>query len=267
MSGVRIAFSNKKGGVAKTTLSCLMASAIHYKYTALRVGMFDIDPLQNTSILRSQESEMIMNSSNKDSLNMVLKALENVEKSDFYDILSVPLGKFNIIELLKKYDNKYDFLFVETPGNQDAALYNIYPYLDFVFVPFNTSDFVLTSTEEFLKELIDIRKEYPQGHLKEIVLVKTMYPVDNSNHDVINTFLKWEEYFLKTYGIKTFKNPLFNSDLFKNIRSPGINSSAKLSNYINTLAPFPDDKKFSNISPYPLIEEIIQFIITTTSKT
>lgn len=279
--GVRFSFANCKGGVGKTTLACLFGSAIHYRYKNLNVGIIDVDPLLNTFRLRDEESSVIESDINKEALKLAMDALDKAGKSNIYPIIRAPYTNYNIEELLPVYEKEWtmtvngkevvmdplDFIIVETPGSTEKIVREIYQMLDVVFVPFNTTDFVLNSTELMLKQLQSDTLENKGSYLSQgkVALIQTMYPHPSANDRFSRmereTFKVYTERFKKEFGVDVLKNVLYNAPEFKNIRSTNKDSGIGFENFVNTLSAFPETDELSSVSPYPLINEIHNYLI------
>lgn len=139
-----ITFGNQKGGVGKTTLTCLCANALSLPPFSRRVLVADCDTQQ--SIARRR-----------------LADLKNTP-----DILPPYKVEFLTLAELKRdastLDKANDFVFLDVPGKldtgqaaeeQEAAVF--LAYSDFLFIPFVPGNYALEATLDYLKPALKLK--------------------------------------------------------------------------------------------------------------
>ena len=129
-----ISFASQKGGVGKSTLLLMTASAVHNR-TNKRVLVIDCDPQKSVKDIYAQE---------------------NSDKS--FDVIffnwKQPKPEINFDKTIALAESRYDVIFLDIPGRLDGKeIYFSILVSDSVIVPIVASALDLNSTIKFLQTL------------------------------------------------------------------------------------------------------------------
>jgi chromosome partitioning protein len=139
---VIIPFMNQKGGVGKTTICTLTASALHSR-TSFRILVIDADNQHSIHKLREAEGDKTF-----DIIPFYWK------KEGDWDI---PLNRFR--DLIEEKEEEYDIILIDSPGKLDGQeIPMILTVADFVIVPLVGSFDDIQSTIDYLKIVPPIAK-------------------------------------------------------------------------------------------------------------
>lgn len=137
-----IPFMNQKGGVGKTTLCTLTASAIHSR---IKIKILVIDADNQHSIHKLRQAEGL---NTYDIIPFFWK------KEGDWDI---PLNRFR--DLIEEKEEEYDIILIDSPGKLDGQeIPMILTVADFVIVPLVGSFDDIQSTIDYLKIVPPIAK-------------------------------------------------------------------------------------------------------------
>ncbi len=149
MAASIISFMNRKGGVGKSTLLMLTATALSHR-SGKKVLVLDAD-LQK-SVLGLRQEELEMDGGAKVPYEVTGFSWEKQNAGD------IPLLRFH--KLIQEIENKYDVVLVDTPGKMEGEeVPLIITVSDFVIVPIIASSFDIQSTIDFLEIIPPIRQE------------------------------------------------------------------------------------------------------------
>lgn len=154
-----ISISSQKGGVGKTTINILAASAFHF-LAKEKVAVIDCDyPQHSLESLRNKE----------------LAALQaSPAKAAEYQALgyrAYPIVGCQVKEALtvaKEMDGQFDLVFIDTPGTINVpGLMELWKMLDYVFIPVEADVLSVEATLPFAAALETFVKGKPGSRLKE----------------------------------------------------------------------------------------------------
>lgn len=130
-----IAFSSLKGGVGKTTLTCLVSSWLH-------------DNKKNVCVIDADE----------DQRTATLEVTKDDEKGlDTFTV--IPSLSRDVASLIPEILEDYEYIFLDLPGNMDQkGIKSLYSMLDIVFIPFYPNAKDLDSAEKFYSILLEFQK-------------------------------------------------------------------------------------------------------------
>ncbi len=196
-----IIFGNQKGGVGKTTLTCLCANALSQAPFNYKVCVIDNDKQKSIAEARNFDLE------------------DRTETTVPYTVL-----EFEIEELqqqIQALDKEYDLIFIDTAGKLDtqAAIENqeitkAIMYCDYLFLPFRAGNFNLDASLQYLKFLLEVqevRSDSPR-QLKILGFVN-MYRVRSKVNDLLISEIKH----LKEGGVSFMVNRLGNYTIFEDV--------------------------------------------------
>lgn len=145
-----IAFGNQKGGVGKSTVVAMTASALSQAPFDIRLCVVDCDKQKSLAEARSFELEE--------------------DETPPYPILALTVEEFQ--NQIHELDKEYDLILLDTAGrldnNKSAAeqeITKLLLYADYLFIPFRAGSFNLEASLEYLKvtlELQTLRKDKPR---------------------------------------------------------------------------------------------------------
>ncbi len=140
-----IVFGNQKGGIGKTTLAVLSATALSNHPFNKKVLLIDNDNQKSAIRLREYDEENYEN-----------------EQPPF------PIREMNyeqIVASIADIDEMYDYVFIDTPGKLDANLpaeqqevSKILLLTDYLFMPFKAGALNLDATTDYIKVLLQAQK-------------------------------------------------------------------------------------------------------------
>lgn len=145
-----ISIANQKGGVGKSTITALTASALSQEPFNRRVYVADVD--QQQSLIRRR-----------------LNDLQNSDMIPPYQLEYKTLSQ--LLSEIEELDKKNDLIFIDAPGKLDANLpadqqeiTKVLLLSDFLFIPIVPGNFAMDATIDFLKIALRVknqRKERP----------------------------------------------------------------------------------------------------------
>lgn len=160
--GIIMSFANQKGGVGKSTLTCMTANYLVAK--GYKVLVIDSD---------FQGSIMVLRQLDRDQLGMDYKFP--------YETMYCPANKLE--EVLDNESENYDVIMIDMPGQSyGEGLGKLLTFLDFAFIPVKTGDTDVYSTVDFVKDVLtasQIRKECELEELKYYIVINEAEPNTN----------------------------------------------------------------------------------------
>lgn len=154
-----ISISSQKGGVGKTTINILAASAFHF-LAKQRVAVIDCDyPQHSLNGLRNKEVEILQ---------------ANPEKAAEFQALgrqAYPIVACSVKDALtvaKQMEGKYDLVFIDTPGTINVpGILELWQLLDYIFMPLEADILSVEATIPFAQVLEKFSKGQPGSRLKQ----------------------------------------------------------------------------------------------------
>ena len=146
-----ITFSNRKGGVGKSSLCVSLAN--YWSSRDIPVQVIDVDPQQ--SLLNARALDISM----------------DTEHAPKFDILKFELhNQLNKLpEYIRELKKKGSHILFDAPGGMVNDLYmHIVLFSDFVIVPFQYESFSIESTGEYATVLKKLDEAYPTLKRKAI---------------------------------------------------------------------------------------------------
>lgn len=180
---IKIAFSNFKGGISKTSSSLCLADSLRRK--GKKVLLIDIDPQgSSSSVYHTDESEATLG----DIIYNDSPASECIQHCPLGDIISsdrelmdadqhVKIDAryyFHLSKACRSVEDMYDIIIMDCPPGNGVLLSNVYTYTDFIIVPVTMDKFGVQG----LDELTDVIKSYHEElnpRLKVLGILITKY--------------------------------------------------------------------------------------------
>lgn len=184
---IKIAVTNAKGGVAKSTTAINIADAL--MYIGYKVLFIDLDPQANsTSVYRGTITREAKEKTLFDLFEGKSKIKSCIQHTEFGDIVagdarlstldSVYLTKVGGVKILKKalkdIENDYDFIIMDTPPNVGSFMRNAIYSATGVIVPVTPKKFAMDGLNTLIDTVNEI-KEDGNENLKIYGIVLTMY--------------------------------------------------------------------------------------------
>lgn len=207
-----ISFANQKGGVGKSTLTSIFANYL-YLEKEKKVIVFDCDFQKSMIDIRESEIQDIINKHSSDEVTIKREDVESM----LFKIVAVDPEEIPVF--LKKYENQFDYILIDVPGNiTQEGVENCYYPLDYMFIPFNDSDFTITSTMRFIELYTALKKESNKN--TEVYGVLNKVNPSTKRFKDLNNFIKSEE-----FPIKILENYLVETDKLKSASTAEIVSA------------------------------------------
>lgn len=192
-----ITFANQKGGVGKSTLTSLTASALSQEPFNYSVFVADVD--QQQSLARRRLSD-----------------LQNSERIPPYKLEFKTLPQ--LVSELEEIDQANDLVFIDAPGKLDASLpadrqeiTKVILIADYLFIPFTPGNYAMEATLDFLKVALRIKAQRKERPLKIFGLVNMAEP-----RTLDDVFLRGElEELRSVVNIEFMETPLNRYALYR----------------------------------------------------
>ena len=192
-----VAFGNQKGGVGKSTVVAMAASALAQAPFHINLCVIDCDKQQSLAEARSFE-------------------IEENEPAPY------PIFALNVDELQNRIhdlDQQYDLILLDTAGKLDNTIpiaqqeiTRTLMYADFIFIPFRAGSFNLDASLEYLRVALELQKlRTVQSRPLQVIGFVNMY----KDRSKTNAFLVSEIDHLRSEGIPFMLCRLRNYTLFE----------------------------------------------------
>lgn len=177
-----ISFANQKGGVGKTTTTCAIAAGLKAK--GYRVLCVDLDPQSNLTFSVGAQSEDC--ATIYEVIKGEVKPLFAVQRTEVFDVISSNIllsgveleftqtgREFLLKEALNSLQEKYDYIFIDTPPALSILTVNAFTASDGIIIPMLADIFSLQGIAQ-LSETVDRVRTYCNHNLaiKGIILTK-----------------------------------------------------------------------------------------------
>lgn len=213
----KIAITNAKGGVAKSTTAINIADAL--MYIGYRVLFIDMDPQANSTSV--YEGLMEKADDRKTLLDVMEKkspTAECIEHTDFGDIIpgdpelaeqdavyQTKIGGTKILKkALREIDDDYDFVIMDTPPNLGAYMRNAIYAADGCICPVLPKKFAIDGLSRLLDTIDDI-KEDGNENLRIYGILLTIYDKRNAQDRALKEQLPA---FGEELGFHVFETPI-----------------------------------------------------------
>ena len=178
-----ISVSNQKGGVGKTTTTGSVAAGFNLK--GYKVLCIDLDPQSNLSFSSGAETEDCPTI--YEILRGEAKTSFAIQKMPSFHIISSNIllsgieleftqtgREYLLKEALQTVNDKYDYIFIDTPPALSVLTVNAFTASDYIIIPMNADIFSLQGIAQ-LSETIDRVRKYCNPSLKVEGILLTKY--------------------------------------------------------------------------------------------
>lgn len=195
-----IIFGNQKGGVGKSTISCMCANALSQAPFNLKVAVIDND--KQRSIMEARQFD-----------------LEDLKGEPPYPVFQMSLE--DIQQQLPEMDSQYDIIIIDTAGKLDAdapieiqEITKGMMYCDYLFLPFRAGNFNMDATLAYLQFLLKVQEQRADSPRPlRICGFVNMYRSRSKMNDLLISEIKH----LKRGGLPFMISRLGNYTLFEDV--------------------------------------------------
>jgi cellulose biosynthesis protein BcsQ len=154
-----ISISSQKGGVGKTTINILAASALHF-LAGQRVAVIDCDfPQHSLNGLRNKEIESLQ-------ANPAKAAEFKALGKQAYPIVACSVK--DALGVAQQLDGQFDLVFIDTPGTINVpGIIDLWKQLDYVFMPLESDRLSVEATLPYARVLDKFVIGQPGSRLKQ----------------------------------------------------------------------------------------------------
>ncbi|MBW8523810.1 ParA family protein [Chryseobacterium chendengshani] len=167
---LKISFSTQKGGVGKSTITCLLASVLHYRL-GYNVVIMDCDyPQHSLTNMRERDKKTIMQ--NEYHKKTAMKQFQTINKKA-YPIIKCKSE--NALEKASEYvdDSSVvpDVIFFDLPGTANTrGVLTTLKSMDFIFSPITADRLVVESALGFAKAFLQLPITQDENTLQSLHL-------------------------------------------------------------------------------------------------
>lgn len=177
-----ISISNQKGGVGKTTTTCSIAANL--KSRGFKVLCIDLDPQSNLTFSVGGQADDC--ATVYELIKGDVKAIYAIQKTESFDIIASNIllsgveleftqtgREFLLKEALAPLDDRYDYIFIDTPPALGILTVNAFTASDSILIPMLADIFSLQGLAQ-LSETVDRVRTYCNNKLRidGIILTK-----------------------------------------------------------------------------------------------
>ena len=211
---IKIAITNQKGGVGKTTTAINLADAL--KHIGYRVLLIDLDPQSNST----STYQAVVEGENTiyDLMSQACDTKSAIQHTEMGDIIAgdtllteleskliTKIGGYNVLKkALRDVEDDYDYIIMDTPPNLGVFMLNALTAANGCIVPIKAEVYAVDGLNLIIKTVNDvIENTNPELNFYGVML--TAYDVRNGQDKAI-----WEQLPLvgEQSGFRVFKTPI-----------------------------------------------------------
>ncbi|GAB3307709.1 ParA family protein [Hymenobacter tenuis] len=153
-----VSISSQKGGVGKTTINILAASAFHF-LARQEVAVIDCDyPQHSLEGLRNKELELLQANADR-------TADFQVHDRPAYPIVACEVQE--ALDVANEMEGQFDLVFIDTPGTINVpGIIELWKHIDHIFIPMEADRLSVEATLPFASVLDKFIKGQPGSRLK-----------------------------------------------------------------------------------------------------
>jgi chromosome partitioning protein len=145
-----VVVGNRKGGVGKSTLTMMMATALSQKPFNKRVLVIDADDQQSLVKFRNDD------------------LADDLRATPTYKIISCLNDIERLFEIIQRAKASHDYIFIDVAGRLDDFTKKVLFYVDLVIVPFQAGNFSLESTFDYVEFALKVSQKRQANNLTPI---------------------------------------------------------------------------------------------------
>ena len=179
--------AHQKGGVGKSTITAILATAIHAR-TNKKVLVIDCDYQGSLISLREKELE-------DDKKAIVSAAAYPIVAED----------PENIFEVMGKYIEDYDIIFIDMPGNiKQKGIIDLFLLTHVIIIPLVANELDVDSTIKFVEKCVQIQNmKKEEGENLRLMGIMNKFSMKKENRMLVD--------FAEALDIELFENFLRNN--------------------------------------------------------
>jgi chromosome partitioning protein len=148
-----IVYGNRKGGVGKSTLTMLTATALSQAPFNKKVLVIDADDQQSLVKFRNDDLS------------------DDLEAQPSYKIISCLNDIDRLYEIIQRAKGSYDYIFVDVAGRLDDFTKKVLFYVDVLMIPFQAGNFSLESTFDYVKFALKVSQKRESVNMEPITMI------------------------------------------------------------------------------------------------
>lgn len=148
-----ISFGNRKGGVGKSTLTLLAATALSSAPFNKKVLVIDADDQQ--SLIRYRNEDIT----------------ENLESELPYKIISCLGDIKKLHDTLQRATKTHDYIFIDVAGRLDDFTKKVLFYVNVLGIPFQAGNFALESTFDYIQFALNVSQKRISNKMEGITMI------------------------------------------------------------------------------------------------
>lgn len=148
-----IVFGNRKGGVGKSTLTMMTATALSQAPFNKKILVIDADDQQ--SLIKFRNDDLA----------------EDLDAEPSYKIISCLNDIDRLYEIIQRAKATYDYIFVDVAGRLDDFTKKVLFYVDVLMVPFQAGNFSLESTFDYVKFALKVSQKREANKIPPITMI------------------------------------------------------------------------------------------------
>lgn len=218
---IKIAISNTKGGIGKSSTAICLATGLVKK--GYKVLLIDADPnsISSTGVYKAQtEDEYTLTDVlysdidmslciKKTKLGDIIPCDKQLKKADTF-IPSDTERFYHLIDASTKIDEMYDYIIVDCPPGEGVILDNILTFVNFIIIPITCDLFGIECLTDF-EQIVNAHKKRINPTLSVLGVLITMYEGSQ------NITKGLEENIIPS-EVKNLNTTLFNSKIRRGCR-------------------------------------------------
>ena len=218
-----IIFGNRKGGVGKSTLTMMTATALSQAPFNKKVLVIDADDQQSLIKFRNED---VSDNLDAEPSYKILSCLNDIERL------------YEIIQRAKKAS--HDYIFIDVAGRLDDFTKKVLFYVDTLIVPFQAGNFSLESTFDYIEFALKVSNKRKTNNMSNIKMLGfvNMYIKRRTHSRGAKEDLEAFEKYVKVMGTSLgFYSAFMDANTVDSIYSSKSKEIAKLNfkNWINEL--------------------------------
>ncbi|BDS15657.1 ParA family protein [Aureispira anguillae] len=148
-----IVFGNRKGGVGKSTLTMMTATALSQAPFNKKILVIDADDQQSLVKFRNDDLG------------------DDLDAEPSYKIISCLNDIDRLYEIIQRARTTHDYIFVDVAGRLDDFTKKVLFYVDVLMVPFQAGNFSLESTFDYVKFALKVSQKREGNKIRPITMV------------------------------------------------------------------------------------------------